>query len=125
LIVPDHIGRAGGRPDLFVAILDFFLRRAIEAEQLGTRLGVFGAAGARRFGFHFDAQCARWVVPMFFLASVLLGSCYGHINHNAALSACTSAGFSTAGRNSVCFIDGLLVNRTGEIFTGLPRSAER
>ena len=48
--------------------------------------------------------------------------------YNAALSACTSAGFSTAGRNSVCFIDGLLVNRTGGNFyrsAPLGRTIER
>src|SRR6266576_4266657 len=42
-------------------------------------------------------------------------------SYNAALSACTSAGFSTAGRFFVCLIDGLWGCRRGLIFTTLWR----
>ena len=45
--------------------------------------------------------------------------------YNAALSACTSGGLSTAGRCFVCLIDGLFVCRTGSIVIRLRRFAER
>src|SRR5258705_2750970 len=45
--------------------------------------------------------------------------------YNAALSACTSVGLSTAGRCFVCLIEGLFVCRTGSILTARRRLAER